>query len=127
MEDMVRGVSTHACGMVIGLEPIAEYVPLYIDRSKGSASIATQCDAKYIEDCGLVKMDVLGLKTLTIIKNCLRLIRKAKPDFTEADIDENDAATFQMLCEGKSSCVFQFESGGMKKFCETPVQPPSKT
>ena len=115
LEDMVRGVSTHACGMVIGLEPIAEYVPLYMDKSKGPASIATQYDAKYIEDCGLVKMDFLGLKTLTIIKNCLRLIRKSKPGFTEADIDENDGATFQMLCEGKSSCVFQFESGGMKK------------
>ena len=115
LENMARNVSTHACGMVIGQEPLVEYVPLYRSNSKTNDVIATQYTMDLIEDCGLVKMDFLGLKTLTIIKNCIRLINKTKPEFKETDIPDDEPETFQMLCEGKSSCVFQFESAGMQK------------
>lgn len=115
LENMSRNVSTHACGMVIGREPLVEYVPLYKGNSKTNDVIATQYTMDLIEDCGLVKMDFLGLKTLTIIKNCIRLINKSNPNFKESEIPDDDAATFRMLSEGKSSCVFQFESAGMQK------------
>ena len=115
LENMARNVSTHACGMVIGQEPLVEYVPLYKGNSKTNDVIATQYTMDLIEDCGLVKMDFLGLITLTIIKNCIRLIRKTAPDFKESDIPDDDSDTFRMLSDGKSSCVFQFESAGMQK------------
>lgn len=115
LENMARNVSTHACGMVIGQQPLTEYVPLYRAKEKDKETIATQYTMDLIEDCGLVKMDFLGLKTLTIIKNCIRLINKAHPNFKESDINEEDAETFQMLSEGKSYCIFQFESPGMQK------------
>ena len=68
----------------------------------------------YLEDCGLVKMDFLGLKTLTIIEKTCRMVRKKGIDLNISEIPEDDSATFTLLGEGKSICVFQFESSGMK-------------
>lgn len=113
LEGMNRHISTHACGKVIGRSVLTDYVPLIKDQKTGD--IVTAYTMDIIEPCGLVKMDFLGLKTLTLLKNCENLIRKHNPDFNLENIPEDDAATFKMLGEGHSEAVFQFESQGMQK------------
>ena len=112
LEGLNRHVSTHAAGIVIGKEPLTEYVPLY--RVPKSGSISTQYTWEQLEDCGLVKMDFLGLKTLTLLKNAERLIRLRDPQFSIEAIPEDDTATFELLGDGRSACIFQFESSGMQ-------------
>ncbi len=111
LEGLNRHSSLHAAGVVIGRENLDQYVPLYADPKTGS--ISTQYPMTQIENCGLVKMDFLGLKTLTLIKHTVELIHKKEPDFDINKIDERDKKTFDMLCRGDSKCVFQFESDGM--------------
>lgn len=112
LEGLNRHTSTHAAGVVIGKEELVNYVPLYRDAKTGA--ISTQYTMDLIEDCGLVKMDFLGLKTLTLIKHTEDLIKKKDPSFSAADIDEQDPKTFAMLSRGESAAVFQFESAGMQ-------------
>jgi DNA polymerase-3 subunit alpha len=112
LEGLARHASTHAAGVVIGKSELTDYVPLYRDAKTGA--ISTQYTMKQLESCSLVKMDFLGLKTLTLIKNAQDIIRKQNPDFDIDRIPEDDARTFALLCEGKSACVFQFESQGMQ-------------
>ncbi len=112
LEGMNRHVSTHACGKVIGNSALTNYVPLYRDQKTGE--ITTEFTMDIIEPCGLVKMDFLGLKTLTLLTNVEGLVRKVKPDFEIDKVPEDDGATFKMLQEGKSAAVFQFESSGMQ-------------
>jgi len=112
LEGLHRHASTHAAGIVIGDRDLVEYVPLYRDPRTGS--ISTQYTMDQLEDCGLVKMDFLGLKTLTLIENTERLIRLREPEFSIRTIPEDDTATFAMLGEGKSKAIFQFESPGMQ-------------
>ncbi len=112
LEGLSRHASTHAAGVVIGRKPLTEYVPLYVDPKTGSVS--TQYTMDQLEECGLVKMDFLGLKTLTLIKNTEQLIHDRGVDFDIEKIREDDRATFKLLGEGKSTCVFQFESSGMQ-------------
>ena len=111
LEGLNRHSSLHAAGVVIGRESLDHYVPLYADPKTGA--ISTQYTMLQIEECGLVKMDFLGLKTLTLIKHTVELIHKKLPDFDINKIDEHDPETFDMLCRGDSKCVFQFESDGM--------------
>ncbi len=113
LEGLNRHTSTHAAGVVIGRKDLVEYVPLYRDPKTGAAS--TQYTMDLIEPCGLVKMDFLGLKTLTLIKHSVDLIHKKDPLFRIEDISESDPATFKMLQAGDSTAVFQFESAGMQK------------
>ncbi len=113
LEGLHRHTSLHAAGVVIGRESLEHYVPLCTDSKTGG--IATQYTMKQIEDCGLVKMDFLGLKTLTLIKHTEDLIKKRIPDFDINKISEEDEKTFRMLSEGDSACVFQFESPGMRR------------
>ena len=113
LENLSRHVSTHACGVVIGQTPLIDYVPLYKDPKSGG--ITTQYTMNNLERCGLVKMDFLGLKTLTLIKNTEKLIRKRIPDFDVEKIPDGDKATFAMLSKGDSMMVFQLESPGMQK------------
>ena len=108
-----RHASLHAAGIVIGKRPLLEYVPLYKDSKSGA--IATQYTMDYLEDCGLVKMDILGLRTVTIIENTEKEIQKHNPRFSIETIPENDEETFAMLSQGESDAVFQFESPGMKR------------
>lgn len=116
LENMSRNTSLHAAGIVIGQTELSDYVPLYKGTKDDKAnSIATQFTMDKLEDCGLVKMDFLGLKTLDVIKNCEALIRKRKKDFTSEKIPDDDPETFEMLSAGKSTAVFQFESAGMQK------------
>ncbi len=113
LEGMNRHVSTHACGMVIGKTKLTDYVPLYKDQKTGAVSSEFTMDI--IEPCGLVKMDFLGLKTLTLLSNTERLVQKHTPDFKIDEVPIDDLKTYQMLQQGKSSAVFQFESAGMQK------------
>ena len=112
LEGLSRHASTHAAGIVIGKTELTDYVPLYRDPKTGA--INTQFTMDQLEECGLVKMDFLGLKTLTLIKNTEELIRKRVPDFDMNKIPDDDKPTFSLLGEGKSACVFQFESQGMQ-------------
>ena len=112
LEGMNRHVSTHACGMVIGKTKLTDYVPLYKDQKTGAVSSEFTMDI--IEPCGLVKMDFLGLKTLTLLTNTEKLVKKHTPDFKVDDVPIDDALTYKLLQDGKSSAVFQFESAGMQ-------------
>ncbi|HPG87539.1 MAG TPA: DNA polymerase III subunit alpha, partial [Spirochaetales bacterium] len=112
LENKNRHTSFHAAGIVIGKTVLTDYVPLFKDPKTGI--VATQYTMDQLEECGLVKMDFLGLKTLTLIKNTLALIRRRGVDVVEDGIPDTDEATFRMLGEGKSTSVFQFESDGMQ-------------
>ncbi len=108
-----RNSGIHAAGVVIGKKPLLEYVPLFKD-SKSNA-IATQYAMDYLEECGLVKMDILGLRTVTILADAEKMIQQDDPTFSIEKIPENDVATFKMLSIGKSEAIFQFESLGMQR------------
>ncbi len=112
LENLHRHSSIHAAGIVIGKSVLTDFVPLYKDPKTGN--ISTQYTMDYLENCGLVKMDFLGLKTLTLIKNTLNLIKKRGIELKEEAIPEDDRKTFQLLGEGKSTSIFQFESSGMQ-------------
>jgi len=112
LENMHRHSSLHAAGIVIGKTQLMDFVPLYKDPKTGGVS--TQYTMDYLENCGLVKMDFLGLKTLTLIKNTLELLNARGVDIREEEIPDNDPKTFRMLGEGKSTSIFQFESSGMQ-------------
>jgi len=113
LEGFNRHTSTHAAGVVISQNILTDYVPLYRDAKTGA--ISTQYTMDMLEGCGLVKMDFLGLKTLTLIKHTEELIKKRIPDFSIENINEEDKATFEMLGRGDSACIFQFESTGMQR------------
>jgi DNA polymerase-3 subunit alpha len=108
LEGLARHASTHAAGIVIGREDLCHYVPLYRDSKTGAVS--TQYTWDHLEDCGLAKMDFLGLKTLTIIEKTVWTIRARGVDFDIDTIALDDPATFTLFGRGKSTCVFQFES-----------------
>ena len=117
LEGLSRHASTHAAGIVIGRDALTNYVPLYRDTRSGA--ISTQYTGEDIlQGCGLVKMDFLGLKTLTVIENTVRLVRSRQAagdtPFDLAAAAEDDPDTYRMLGEGKATCVFQFESPGMR-------------
>jgi len=112
LENMHRHSSLHAAGIVIGKSQLMDFVPLYKDPKTGGVS--TQYTMDYLENCGLVKMDFLGLKTLTLIKNTLDLLKARGVAIREEEIPDNDPKTFRMLGEGKSTSIFQFESSGMQ-------------
>lgn len=113
IEGMPRHASTHAAGVVISKEPIDEYVPLYLS-DKGPA---TQFTMTTIEELGLLKMDFLGLRNLTVIRDALELIERnhgVKIDFSKMSYD--DPAVYEMIASGNTGGVFQLESGGMTQF-----------
>ena len=112
LENKNRHTSFHAAGVVIGHTRLTDYVPLFKDSKTGI--VASQYTMDIIEKCGLVKMDFLGLKTLTLIKHAIELVRKRGVMLEEDKIPEDDKKTFDMLGEGKSTSVFQFESSGMQ-------------
>ena len=115
LENMVRHSSTHAAGIVISNEPIADYIPLY----KGSKDeIVTQFDMNSIEKLGYVKFDFLGLKTLTIIDKAVKYVRenqeKSEEEFNLDKIPLDDPQVYTLLSEGVTMGIFQVESAGMK-------------
>ncbi len=113
LEGMPRNTSTHAAGVVITAEPVDTYVPL----SRNDDTIVTQYTMTTIEELGLLKMDFLGLRNLTVIKDAQEQIQKQNPDFEIDKVPDNDPATFAMLAEGKTQGVFQLESAGITGVC----------
>jgi DNA polymerase-3 subunit alpha len=109
IEGMPRHASTHAAGVVISDAPVSEYVPL----QKNDESIVTQYPMNILESLGLLKMDFLGLRTLTVIHDCENAVRKNRHDFDIKKIPLDDKNVFQMLSKGLTSGIFQFESDGM--------------
>ncbi len=113
LEGLPRHASTHAAGLVIGDRPLVEYLPLY-KGTKGE--LVTQFDMKGVEKVGLVKFDFLGLRTLTVIDNAVRLIRRRhRPDFDIHRIPLDDPGTYALLQAGNTAGVFQLESSGMRQ------------
>ena len=113
LEGLVRGAGVHAAGVVIAPQPLTELVP--VTRTKDEA-VVTAYDMKAVEKMGLLKMDFLGLTTLTVIDDCLKLIKSNRGvDVDLATIDLDDAKTYeQVFHRALTSGVFQFESGGMR-------------
>lgn len=113
LEGLNRNFSTHAAGVVIGESNLSEIVPLQFTKDKG---ITTQYDKDVLEELGLLKIDFLGLRTLTVIENTIKLIRERRDEnFKIESIPLDDEKTFNMLREGKSIGVFQLESLGMRR------------
>ncbi|MEG3029397.1 MAG: DNA polymerase III subunit alpha [Oscillospiraceae bacterium] len=110
VEGMPRHASTHAAGVVITNLPCAEYVPL----QSNDGQIVTQYTMTTIEELGLLKMDFLGLRTLTVIDKCAKMVRKQDGEFSMETVPIDDKAVFEMLTQGEVSGVFQFESEGMR-------------
>ena len=113
LEGMPRNTSTHAAGVVITADPVCSYVPL----SRNDDTIVTQYTMTTIEELGLLKMDFLGLRNLTVIKDAQEQVRLLNPDFSMDRIPDNDPETFAMLAEGRTQGVFQMESAGMTGVC----------
>ena len=113
LEGMPRNTSTHAAGVVITADPVYTYVPL----SRNDDTIVTQYTMTTIEELGLLKMDFLGLRNLTIIEDAQQEVRKMHPDFDTDKVPQDDPLTFAMLAEGKTQGVFQMESAGMTGVC----------
>ena len=113
LEGMPRNTSTHAAGVVITADPVYSYVPL----SCNDDTIVTQYTMTTIEELGLLKMDFLGLRNLTVIKDAQTQIQKIDPDFNIDKVPDNDPETFAMLAEGKTQGVFQLESAGITGVC----------
>ena len=111
----------HAAGVVICQKPVEEYVPL---SRAADGTITTQFIMTTLEELGLLKMDFLGLRTLTVIQNAVQLARKKQPDLQIDKIDYNDKAVLDYIGTGKTEGIFQLESGGMKNFMKE-LQPHS--
>ena len=111
VEGMPRHASTHAAGVVITDKPVMDYVPL----SKNDDAVVTQYTMTAIEELGLLKMDFLGLRNLSVIDHAEKLVRRREAGFSIEAAPEDDGAVFHMLSEGHSEGVFQLESPGMKR------------
>ena len=119
LEDTNRQIGIHACGVIIGSQDITNVAPVCVinDKDSGEDVLVTQYDGHVVENVGLIKMDFLGLKNLTIIKNCIRMVKKRLGE--EIDIDHlplDDELTYKLFCDGNTVGVFQFESAGMQKY-----------
>ena len=112
LEGMPRQASTHACGIVITKEPVDTYVPLYVRDNQ----ISTQYIMTTLEELGLLKMDFLGLRTLTVIQDTIDLVKQNKGIDVEFDKEMADPKVYKLWQEGKSCGIFQFESQGMTNF-----------
>lgn len=116
LEGVARHASTHACGVVISAQPLDELVPLQ-RPTQNDTSVVTQYEMHSIEDLGLLKMDLLGLKNLTIIERTIKLLEKLKNKKIEIGlIPENDKKTYKLLQKAETVSIFQLESEGMRKW-----------
>ncbi len=115
LEGSVRHTGLHACGIIIGKSNLVDHIP--ICKSKDTDLWVTQFDGKHVEDVGMLKMDFLGLKTLSIIKDAVELIKLSRG--VDIDIDNlalDDKETFELYSRGETTALFQFESDGMKRY-----------
>src|SRR5574344_1951381 len=117
LENINRNTGLHASGMVIALTPLPDWAPIFKDPKTGEVGVQYTMDI--IEPCGLVKMDYLGLKTLSLIRYAENIINKHRrpdePEFHADQVSETDSETFDLFCRGDTVAVFQFESPGMQK------------
>ena len=113
LEGMPRNAGTHAAGVVITADPVHTYVPL----ARNDDTTVTQYTMTTIEELGLLKMDFLGLRNLTVIEDAQKQIRQIDPDFDISKVPDDDPATFAMLAEGNTQGVFQLESAGITGVC----------
>jgi DNA polymerase-3 subunit alpha len=119
LEGTVRQTGIHACGVIIGAEDLTNYVPLAVQKDKETDEdvLVTQYEGSVIETVGLIKMDFLGLKTLSVIKEVLANVKKTRGiDIDISDIPLNDALTYELYSKGQTVGTFQFESSGMQKY-----------
>lgn len=118
LEGNVRNTGVHACGVIIGRDDITDWVPVATATDKDNEKVlVTQYEGSVIESTGLIKMDFLGLKTLSIIKEAIENIKETRGE--EVDIDHipiDDPKTYQLYCDGRTTGTFQFESAGMQKY-----------
>ncbi len=119
LEGNIRGTGVHACGVIIGRDPITDVVPVSVaeDKTTKAKLLVTQYEGSVIESTGLIKMDFLGLKTLSIINEAIDNVRQSRG--IEIDIDNipiDDPLTYKLYCEGRTIGTFQFESPGMQKY-----------
>ncbi len=115
LEGLYRNASTHAAGVVVGQKPLNQIVPIYRDLSGDSDLPVTQYNMKFVESTGLVKFDFLGLKTLTVIAEAVKMVRNRDIDLNISEISLEDKETFELLHQAETDGVFQLESGGMRK------------
>ena len=113
IEGMPRNASTHAAGVVITRRPVYEYVPL----ATNDGQPVTQYTMTTIEELGLLKMDFLGLRNLTVLDDAVKMVQKQRPGFRLEDIPDDDQEVYRMLSDGRTSGVFQMESAGMTGVC----------
>jgi len=117
LEGSVRNTGIHACGVIIGKDDLTNYIPLSTTKDNDSDVLVTQYEGKYVEDVGMLKMDFLGLKTLSIMKDAVENIKISKGiDIDISTIPLDDAATYELYSCGETTGTFQFESDGMKKY-----------
>mgnify|MGYP002640256104 CR=1 FL=1 len=114
LEGLSRHASVHACAVIIAPSNLTNYVPLY--RAPKDGTITTQFDGETCADMGLLKMDILGLKELSMTDEAVRLIRLQKPDFDLDTVPWDDRPTFELFSRGETVGVFQFESAGMREY-----------
>ncbi len=115
LEGLNRNMATHAAGVVIAGDKLAEQFPLYIDHSSNLTLPSTQYDMYSSENAGLVKFDLLGLKTLTVIDNTIKRLKLKKIFLDISKINQNDEKVFSMLSTGETTGLFQLESAGMRE------------
>jgi len=119
LEGNVRNTGVHACGVIIGQQDISDIVPVSTaeDKETGETMLVTQYEGSVIEDTGLIKMDFLGLKTLSIIKEAIENIERTTGEKIDiAQINLEDKKTYELYCLGKTTGTFQFESAGMQRY-----------
>ncbi len=119
LEGTVRQTGVHACGVIIGADDLTNFIPIATakDKETGEDMLVTQYEGSSVESVGLIKMDFLGLKTLTIIKEAIRNIKKSKGiDLDINSINMDDELTYKLFSEGATVATFQFESPGMQKY-----------
>ena len=110
----MRQTGVHACGILISRDPLTDHIPIM--PTEGESLMTTQYDGHFVEPIGLIKMDFLGLRTLSIIKTCLENIKKSRKETLDVDaISLEDKETFELFSRGETTGLFQFESPGMKK------------
>ena len=113
LEGIPRHASTHAAGVVITKDPVLTYVPL----AKNDDTVVCQYTMVTLEELGLLKMDFLGLRNLTVLEDAVAMVQRREPDFRLSDIPEDDQGVYDMLTQGRTSGVFQMESAGMTGVC----------
>ncbi len=117
LEGSARHTGVHAAGVIIAPGEVSEYVPVAVAKSKGEKTITTQYDGDWVEEFGLLKMDFLGLKTLTVLNDTLDLVKENHG--VEIDLDEiplDDEKTYELFQRGETVAIFQFESEGMREW-----------